>query len=342
MWAFEDALPVDQPDGIGSAIGGTPLVRAAPLDAAAGCRVYLKHEGGNPTGTFKDRGSVIGVELARRREQPVITVSHGNMARSVASLAAAAGVEAGILVPADVPSDRLPSIQQYDPVLYRVDGDYAKLYYDTLDLSSVLPLNSDVPLRVAGQKTLAYEIAAQAPNADAVVMPVSSGGNASAVWKGFRELVAGGQLDTVPSLYLVQAAACAPIAHTASTEASTVDPVDREETIAYSIGNPDPPSGTRALQAARATDGDVLAVDDPQIRRAQRRLAERVGLSAEPAAATVLAGMATLAADGTFDPEDDVVGVITGRGQGESTSTQASVPMIERTAVAATITDALE
>ncbi|MEF8774618.1 MAG: pyridoxal-phosphate dependent enzyme [Halobacteriales archaeon] len=309
---------------LAGAAGDTPLVRAGRLDEFAGARVWLKDETENPTGSFKDRGSAVGVAAAAARgTEWVGTVSHGNMAMSVSAFAAAAGLEALVLVPADIPPERLAHVAAYDPELVAVDGDYGQLYRDTLALEHpVAFLNSDVPLRVAGQKTTAIEIAEAFARGlgdampDAVVLPVSSGGHASAAWKGFRDLVAAGLLDAaaMPRLYLVQAAACAPIAAADRRGADAVTPVAAGETIAFSIANGDPPSGNRALAAARETGGAVVSVGDEAIREARRVLATRAGLQVEPASAVALAGLRQLAADGAVGDEEDAVVVATGTG----------------------------
>lgn len=333
LWDYEGALPTTQPPGIGSVVGGTPLFRAAALDASAGCRVHLKDERANPTGTFKDRGSAVGVAVAATEDRPVLTVSHGNMARSVAAHATAAGVDCAVLVPSDIPGDRLAPIARYEPALLRVEGDYDRLYHDAIDIVGPLALNSDVPLRVEGQKTVAYEIAAQASDVDAVVVPVSSGGNASAIWKGYRELTLAGFVDALPRLYLVQASACAPIAKAYREGMTSVPEVAEGETIAYSIANPNPPSGDRALRAARSTDGGVISVADDAIRRAQTDLATRAGVETEPAAATVLAGMHQLAAAEEVRPDENVVAVVTGTGLLERPDAPPEAPVVEREAV---------
>jgi threonine synthase len=333
IWDYEGALPVNAPTGLGSIVGGTPTYRVPTLDASVGCRVHIKDERGNPTGTFKDRGSAVGVAIAANHDAPVITVSHGNMARSVAAHAVAAGVQCAVLVPADIPGERLGPIARYDPALLRVDGDYGQLYDDAIDIVGPIVLNSDVPLRVAGQKTLAYELASSIPSADAVVLPVSSGGNASAIWKGYREVLAAGMLDAPPPLYLVQASGCAPIATAFEDDEEQVTAVEPAETIAYSIANPDPPSGNRALRAARETGGAVVSVDDEAIRRAQDRLAQRAGITAEPAAATVIAGMHRLGATETLRPTDDVVAVITGTGLLDQPDRLPDAPVVDRESV---------
>lgn len=329
-WTFADLLPVDPPAaGVGAAAGGTPLVRTPTLDEYAGVRTFVKDEGLNPTGSFKDRGTAVGIELAKREGADAVgTVSHGNMAMSTAAGAAAAGLDCVVCVPADISAERLRNIARYDPRIVRVEGDYGRLYYDALEVGrerGVRFVNSDTPGRVAGQKTTALEALAQhrartGAVPDAVVLPTSSGGHASGAYKALLELRAAGLLDgaTTPRLYLVQAAACAPVAEAYRDGREDVTRVERGETVAYSIANPDPPSGTRALHGARETGGGAVAVEDDAILDAQRRLAAEAGLTVEASSATALAGARRLAADGVLDREDSVVCVATGSGFKES------------------------
>ncbi|WP_135825042.1 threonine synthase [Halorussus ruber] len=343
VWRYADLLPVGSsdrtkpPGGVAAAAGATPLVRAANLDESAGCRLWLKDESENPTGSFKDRGSAVGAAWAARAGKRWLgTVSHGNMAMSVAANAAGIDVNTGntgdsdreeegdglnalVLVPEDISGERLAAIAQYSPEVLRVSGDYGRLYYETLAADSPVEfVNSDTPLRVAGQKTTALEICeAFSPTApDAIVLPVSSGGHASATWKALRELRAAGLLDAdLPRLYFVQAAACDPIAEAYREEAEDVTKTEQSEsTVAYSIANADPPSGTRALTAARATGGAVLSVPDDEILDAKADLARKAGFCVEPASATTLAGIRRLADSGELDPDDEVVAVLTGTG----------------------------
>jgi threonine synthase len=320
IWRYRALLPIDRPTGLAAGAGGTPLVRAPRLDDEVGATVHVKHEGANPTGTFKDRGSAVGVAVAAADGYDAVgTVSHGNMARSMAAHAASAGLDCLVLVPADIPTERLGLIARHDPTILRVEGDYGRLYEESLRVGRDRPIafvNSDTPLRVAGQKTTGLEIAeAFAPDVpDAIVVPVSSGGHASGIWKAFRELAVAGLVETPPRLYFVQTAACAPIADAWERGDETVTPVEGGATVAYSIANADPPSGNRALAAARATGGAVLAVDDDAILDARRSLADRAGLFVESASATALAGARRLAEDGAIAPDEDVVLVTTGTG----------------------------
>ncbi|WP_418281334.1 threonine synthase [Halorubrum sp. DTA98] len=330
MWAFADLLPVEPPrSGVATAPGGTPLVRTPALDDYAGTSVSVKVEGENPTGSFKDRGSAVGVALAAAAGADAVgTVSHGNMAISTAAVAAAFGLDCVVCVPANIPEERLGNIARFGPRIVRVEGEYGRLYHEALAIGSergVPFVNSDTPGRVAGQKTTVLEALAgyRARNdgdlPDAVVLPVSSGGHASGAYKGIRELRDAGLIDGEgPRLYLVQAAACAPIARADERGLDRVEPVERGETIAYSIANPDPPSGTRALYGARETGGGAIAVDDDDIREAQRRLAVDAGLAVETASATSLAGVRRLVDRGSIDPGEDVICVATGSGFKES------------------------
>jgi threonine synthase len=306
-------------------------VRSPRLDDDLNARVHVKYEGGNPTGTFKDRGSAVGVAVAAASGYDRVgTVSHGNMARSMAAHAASAGLDCVVLVPADIPPSRLGLIARHDPTILRVEGEYGRLYEESIRLGTerdVAFVNSDTPLRVAGQKTTALEIAESfAPDVpDAVVMPVSSGGHASGVWTAFRELDAAGLVDGVPELYFVQAAACAPIAEAWARGDGTVTPVEGGETVAYSISNADPPSGNRVLAAARETGGGVLAVDDEALLDARRALAGRAGLFVESACATSLAGARVLSDRGALGVDEDVVLVATGTGYTERGVDEAAV-----------------
>lgn len=337
VYRYADVLPVSKPVGIGSAAGATPLVRTPRLDAYVGCSLSLKSEGQNLTGSFKDRGSTVGVSYAANAGTDWIgTVSHGNMALSVSAHAASAGLECAVFVPIDTPEGRLELIARHDPRVFRVEGDYGKLYEETLSLDADVEfVNSDTPLRVAGQKTVAYEICERfAPEApDAIALPVSSGGQTSAVWKALLELEQAGLLEEVPRLYPIQAAACDPIAAAYREDWETVTPIDADETIAVSIANADPPSGTRALAAARATDGAVVSVDEAAIEDAMNHVATVGGLSVEPSSAVAIAGLRALSEGGDVNESDDVVAIMTGNGYKERYGSDAESRTIELAAL---------
>ncbi|MFC4541857.1 pyridoxal-phosphate dependent enzyme [Halosolutus amylolyticus] len=330
---YAGALPLSELEGLATAAGNTPLIRSQPLDEVAGCRVFVKDEGGNPTGSYKDRGSAIAVSRALdRSDNAVGTVSYGNMAMSTAAHAASRGRECVVLVPDDIPPGRLELIGQYDPTILRVEGDYGGLYDEVLELSRELPVSfllSDAPGRISGYKTALFEIyeAMTPATPDAIALPASSGGFASGIWRGILDLQTAGVIDDPPRLYLVQTAASDPItrAFEADRDAvSALPPEDVGETIAHSIGNPDPPSGTRALTAVRETGGAVCSVTDDEIRTAKRQFARRSGFCVEPASAAPLAGVAQLTERGAIDRDESVVLVPTGTGFKEmGTGTEA-------------------
>lgn len=334
MWRYEALLPIDRPDGIARAGGGTPLIRSDGLDAAAGCRVYVKDETEHPTGAYKDRGSAVAVPHALAAGVDAVgTVSYGNMAISTAAHAADRGRACIVFVPDEIPPARLELIAQYEPAIVQVDGDYGALYGDALALSEALPiaiLVSDAPTRISGYKTALFEICeAFAPDTpDAVVLPTSSGGFASGIWRGIRDLEAAGLLDDPPRLYLVQTAAADPI--TRAFDAGAVDPTaltpdETGETIAHSIGNPDPPSGGRALAAVRDTGGAVVSVTDEELRTAKRRFAVDGGFCVEPASAGALAGASRLSGRGDISSDESVVLIPTGTGFKELGTGESSV-----------------
>ncbi|MFB6311865.1 MAG: threonine synthase [Salinirussus sp.] len=331
LWRYADLLPQVEPAALCAAAGGTPLMRAPRLDEDLDCRVHLKYEGSNPTGTFKDRGSAVGVAAAAHRgAEAVATVSHGNMARSMAAHAASIGLECLVFVPESIPEGRLGLIARHAPSIFQVRGPYDALYDLSLDVArdhNLAVVNGDSPLRVAGQKTTTLEILERfAPDVpDAIVLPVSSGGHGSGAWKAVRECRAAGLFRDGPELYFIQAEPCAPIAEAWARGDDSVTAIDGGETIAYSIANANPPSGDRILAAARDTGGGVLAVSDNAILAARRDLAAEAGVFVESSCATTLAGARELAARGALGEADDVVLVPTGLGYTERTLDEPTV-----------------
>jgi threonine synthase len=323
MWRFNEMLPVTPPDGIARTAGGTELVRSSRLDDIAGCQVYVKDGGQNPTGSYKDRGSAVAIPHALNAGADVVgTVSYGNMAMSTAATAASLGHECIVLVPTDIPQGRLELIAQYDPTILQVEGDYGRLYEDALRLTHELPLSfllSDAPARISGYRTAVWEIyeSIGTDGPDAIVLPTSSGGLASGLWRGLLDMQEAGVVEHLPRLYLVHTAGSDPITRAFEEGQPQVEALlasETEETIAHSIGNPNPPSGTRALTAVRETGGAALSVSDDEIRTAQRQFAELGGFCVEPAAATPLAGAVRLSERGEIDESERVVLFTTGTG----------------------------
>ncbi len=310
--------------------GATPLLRARRLGDEIGCaNLWLKDETRNPTGSFKDRGTAVGVAvLAGLGFDSVGTVSTGNMARSVAAYAARVGMTASVWVGADTPDDKLAPVAVHGADVQRFDAPYGQIYETSLEWSrarGVPFVNSDSPLRVEGQKTIALEVVEQlggvAP--DWMIVPTSSGGNFSAIAKGFSEAEAAGWIEQTGRLVAVQAGGCDPIVRGWDAGADGPLPVESPHTIAGAISNPSPPSGARVIRWLHKTGGTALAVSDDDIEAARRRLANTAGRYVQLASAAPLAALIPMLADGRIGADDTVVLLLTGSGS------NASPPRVE-------------
>lgn len=300
--------------------GFTPLVASARLAAELGVKaVHLKNETENPTWSFKDRGTSAGIQHALKLGYKKIgTVSSGNMAASIAAYGAKAGLKTFILVSADLPPEKLNPIAIYNPVLIRVQGDYENLYYESLKIGqkqAIYFINSDVPFRVEGSKTIAFEICEQLGFAvpDYVVVPTSSGGNLRGIIKGFEEFKLCGLIDRMPRIVCAQARGCAAIYNAHENNHAKISRVEKPDTIAHAIENPLPPSGNAILRKLRENDWIAVAVSDEEIIHAQKRLAGE-GIFGQPAAAVPLAAVRQLAGKGVIGSNDTVVLIVTGGG----------------------------
>ncbi|MHB9058350.1 MAG: pyridoxal-phosphate dependent enzyme, partial [Bacillota bacterium] len=285
--------------------------------------LFLKYEGANPTGSFKDRGTAVALTQAvRTGHTRAGTVSSGNMAASVAAYAARAGLEGHIMVPAHLKPEKVFTIAVYGPKLYRVEGDYGELYRKALALGrerGIFFAVSDDPFRVEGQKTTGYEVVRDlarlglAPTH--VFNPTSAGGHTSGLLKGFEEMADYRAIAAKPAVVAVQAAGCSPIATAFSRGETRVTRVEHPSTEAHAIQNPFPPSGGRVLRAlARAGRGAAVAVTDEAMRQAQLALAHEEGLFVQMESAASLAAAEEWRASGRLSSPDVVVLVATGSG----------------------------
>lgn len=328
---YRDFLPFsDLAPELSLGEGGTPLVPARHLGSLLRVdELAFKVEGQNPTGSFKDRGTVAGIqrtmELGMRR---VGTVSTGNMAGSVAAYAARAGLPCVVAISPDTPDAKLGPIAIHGPSLLRLTDGYGAAYSTSLKsgpAAGVYFINSDDPFRIEGQKTLAYEIMEQSGghNPELIVLPVSSGGNAAALLKGLDEWRFAGLADDLPRLLCVQATGCAPIAAAFAAGETRPRLVERPDTIAHAISNPNPPSGARLLRALGAGErGWAIAVRDREIEAAQRLLAEEEGLFVQPDAAAAFAGLSKALRTGLIPRPSRVTVVLTGHGLKDPTAVE--------------------
>ncbi|MFK3984884.1 threonine synthase [Micromonospora sp. NPDC050397] len=318
MWrglieTYRDRLPVtDATPVVTLHEGNTPLLPAPVLSARTGCDVYLKVEGANPTGSFKDRGMTVAVSRAvEQGNKAIICASTGNTSASAAAYAARGGLSCAVLVPqGKIALGKLAQALVHGAKLLQVEGNFDDCLALASKLSQDYPValvNSVNPDRVHGQKTAAFEIVEALGDApDIHCLPVGNAGNITAYWLGYREDVAAGNATRHPRMYGFQAAGAAPIVHgEAVREPSTI-------ATAIRIGNP--ASWTGALDARDASGGLIAAVTDREILSAYRLLAREVGAFVELGSAASVAGLLQQAEAGNVPAGSTIVCTVTGHG----------------------------
>jgi len=296
--------------------GGTPLLRLFSLEKFLNkAGLFAKLEMANPTLSFKDRGTAVVVQkLAEMKIKKIGTVSTGNMASSTAAYAARCGLQAFLLVKKGTSTGALISSAVFEPVIIEVDGDYGQLFYKSYELGKKYGLyfaNSVDPLRLEGYKLTSFEICQQLGHPpDFIFVPLSSGGHLVGLYKGFLELKQAGLIQACPTLIGVQAEGCSPIVQALERGENKVRKVESISTLAHSISNPDPPAGNLVLKIIKENKGQLVSVSDNEMLEAQKLLALKEGLFAQPEASTTLA--AYLKLKETLDGQS--VLVLTGHG----------------------------
>ncbi|MEY4313071.1 MAG: hypothetical protein RLZZ319_580 [Actinomycetota bacterium] len=292
--------------------GGTPLIPARALSARTGADVYVKFEGMNPTGSFKDRGMTMAMSKAvEAGAKAVICASTGNTSASAAAYAAYAGITAAVLVPeGKISMGKLSQAVAHNAEILQLQGNFD----DCLDVARDLAANYPVHLvnsvnndRIEGQKTAAFEVVdvlGRAP--DFHFIPVGNAGNYTAYHRGYREEIARGVTDVLPRMFGFQAAGSAPLVHGA--------PVAKPETIATAIRIGNPASWDLAIAAHKDSDGYFGAISDEKILEAQRILSAEVGIFVEPASAISVAGLLERAEAGVIPKGALCVLTVTGHG----------------------------
>jgi threonine synthase len=295
--------------------GGTPLIPARRLGRELGLEhLFLKFEGTNPTGSFKDRGMVLAVNRAvRAGAAAVVCASTGNTSASAAAYAAAAGLPCHVVLPAGkVARGKLAQALAAGARLVMVDGNFDEALAAVRRLGeegAAAVVNSINPDRIAGQQTIAWEIVdALGGSPDAVALPVGNAGNITAAWAGFVRYAQGGitPQGRRPRMLGFQADGAAPIVRGA--------PVERPDTVATAIRIGNPASWQGAVAARDESGGVIEAIPDDEIMEMQRRIIGLEGVFCEPASAAGVAGMARLAAEGRIGPSETVVCILTGHG----------------------------
>ena len=286
--------------------GGTPLIESPALSERAGCEVWLKLEGCNPTGSFKDRGMTVAVSAAvRDGATAVVCASTGNTAASAAAYAARAGLRGAVIVPeGKIATGKLAQALVHGARVVALRGNFdqaLELVRELVERNPVALVNSINPFRIEGQKTGAFEVCDQLGEApDVLCIPVGNAGNVTAWWRGFVEY------KTAPRLHGYQAEGAAPIVRGA--------PVENPETIASAIRIGNPARWEGATDAITSSRGAIRAVSDAEILEAYAFLGEREGVFCEPASAAAVAGLLKYGAEGR------VVCVLTGHGLKDPTT----------------------
>lgn len=318
VWRFRELVMPSADLIVSHPEGNTPLLHRTALDEYTGVpELRLKHEGYNPTGSFKDRGMTVGVTQAIRiGARAVACASTGNTAASLAAYAAQARLPALVLIPAGgVAPGKLSQALAYGAQAFLVRGDFddcLRLVEESSTRLGVYLLNSVNPYRIEGQKTIIFELLQQLAwePPQWIVVPAGNLGNLSAFGKALRELREYGMISRTPRLVGVQAAGAAPFALGFADGFRTRHEVE-PQTVASAIRIGNPASWDRAAQAIRETDGLVLTVSDEEILEAKSAV-DRSGIGCEPASAAAVAGVRQLAASGRITPGEQVVAVLTG------------------------------
>lgn len=312
---FKKFLPVtDQTPIVTLNEGNTPLLHARRLGEKI-CpmsELYLKIEGANPTGSFKDRGMTLAVSKAvEKHAKAIMCASTGNTSASAAAYGAKAGLPVYVLVPeGNIAFGKLAQAMIHGATVIQIEGNFdqaLELVKDLCTQENLELVNSINPFRLQGQKTAAMEVCDQLGSAPTFhVVPVGNAGNISAYWMGYKEYHAAGQIQRLPQMLGFQAEGAAPIVKGHR--------IDHPQTVATAIRIGNPASWTLALQAVDESQGGIRAVSDDDILDAYTMLAKEEGVFCEPASAASVAGVRQLAAQGTFPEGSTIVCTLTGHG----------------------------
>ncbi len=296
--------------------GGTPLIPAEHLSSLTGARVFVKYEGLNPTGSFKDRGMTAAISVAARNgAKAVICASTGNTSASAAAYATKAGMTCAVLVPdGKIAMGKLSQAIAHGATLLQVDGNFDACLTLARKLAEAYPVelvNSVNPARIEGQKTASFEVVDALGDApDIHCLPVGNAGNITAYWRGYREYHRDAELPgpatKLPQMWGFQAAGAAPIV--------LGHPVDEPDTIATAIRIGNPASWKQAEQARDDSGGRIESVTDEQILHAHRVLSAREGIFVEPGSAASVAGLLQAAEAGQVPAGATIVCTVTGHG----------------------------
>lgn len=318
LWKYKSFIPVERRVSLNE--GGTPLYRLENLQRELEMKeLYVKNEGANPTGSFKDRGMTVGVSKAiELGMDKVICASTGNTSASLAAYSAKAGIKSYVLVPSGkIALGKLAQAIVYGAKVLPVRGNFDDALRVVVEASrelGVYMLNSINPFRLEGQKTIAFEIFDQLGFVpDNIILPVGNAGNISAIWKGFKEIYEAGFIDKLPRMIGIQAEGASPLVK-AFKKRKPFEPEEKPETVATAIRIGNPANWKKAWRAVEESDGLFESVSDEEILKAQKLLASKEGIFVEPASASSLAGLIKLKELSLIEPDESYVLITTGHG----------------------------
>ncbi len=300
--------------------GGTPLYKCKKIGEQLGLSsLYVKNEGANPTGAFKDRGTMVEITKAiELGKKAVVVASSGNMAASVSAYCANANLPAYILVPQGTPIGKLAQTLAYGARIIQVRSSYDEAAKLTRKISEKhdFYLAGDYAYRREGQKSQAYEIIEQLnwEVPDKVIVPIGCGTNASAIWKGFKEYNLLGLIDKLPQIIGVQAKGADPVVQSFHKNLGYVEPISNPSTVCSAISVGDPLDGLLILRALKESKGDAISIEGNAALEAEKTLAKAQSTFVEPAAASTLAALQSMVRQGKIDKNEKIVLVLTGAG----------------------------
>lgn len=318
LWRYKEFLPV-KIEPVTLQEGGTPLYHLKKLGEEMGLtNLYAKHEGMNPSGSFKDRGMTLGVSMAKQLGKNIVAcASTGNTSASMAVYAAKAGMPAVVLLPAGhVALGKVAQALMHGAKVISIRGNFDRaleMVHELCISHGIYLLNSINPYRLEGQKTIGFEVVDQLGSVpDRIVLPVGNAGNISAVYKGLCEWKEIGYIDRLPKMTAIQAEGAAPVVAAIKGQLPEVVVEQNPETVASAIRIGAPVNAEKALRAIRETGGTAESVTDAEILAMQRDLARYEGIGVEPASAASVAGIRKMAEMGLLDKDEKIVCVVTG------------------------------
>lgn len=326
VWRFRELLPEAEESDIITLTEGNTQIWDAPRSASfAGMnRLAFKHLGMNPTGSFKDLGMTTGITQAKRLgANRVACASTGNTSASMAAYAARAGMKSFVFIPSgQIALGKLSQALDYGSQVLQLEGDFddaMRLVREIANETPIYLLNSVNPFRLEGQKTIAFELLQQRgwQTPDRIVVPGGNLGNSSAIAKGLHELLERGVIEKMPKITIIQAEGANPLyrlwqsSEGGANEDAKFESLANAFTLASAIKIGNPVSWPKAMRALRWSGGEVESVNEQEIADAKAIIGSD-GIGCEPASAVTLAGIKKLVADGTIEPDEDIVAILTG------------------------------